>query len=76
LPDANVAAKLDDVSRNGCGIICKYPLSEGQPVVLELDDGRRLDATVARRVGERVGLSLARPLAGDDPLFRSDRRPV
>ena len=67
--DRKVAAILDDVSRNGVGVICTHPLVEGQAISIELDDGRVLKGAVVRQRGERVGLTLEAPLAGDDPLF-------
>lgn len=67
--DRKLPAVLDDVSRNGIGILCSAPLVDGQPITVELDDGRILSATVVRQIGERVGLALKTPLANDDPLF-------
>ena len=40
-------------------------------VVVQVGE-RRLEAEVARRSGERVGLKLKRPIALSDPLYRAD----
>jgi hypothetical protein len=72
LPDGRVSAEIEDASRNGLGILCRRPLHEGQQMTVELADGRRLSAVVARRNGDQTGLRLLTPLAADDPLFRRD----
>lgn len=68
--DRTVEARLVDVSREGIGLVCRHATSVGQALAIEFDDGRRLKATVARRTGDRIGLKLAAPLSGLDPLFR------
>lgn len=62
-------AKLLDIAREGVGVSTRAPLEVGQDVVIALDDGRRLDATVARRQGSVAGLKLREPLEPSDPLF-------
>jgi hypothetical protein len=64
-------AVLVDISRDGLGLLCRTPLAEKQAVEA-LVDGRRLAAVVARRNGERLGLSLTKPLTFNDPLYRGD----
>jgi hypothetical protein len=64
-------AMLLDVSRDGLGILCKAALTEAQPVAVFVDS-RRLEAVVARRQGEHVGLTLKLPLGFTDPLFLAD----
>jgi len=64
-------AELIDVSREGLGVKCDAPAAEKQPVVVLLDDGRRLDAMVARRTGRQIGLLLTQRLGFTDPLFQA-----
>lgn len=73
LPSLTLSAKLEDVSSHGLGVICGHAFPKRQPLTVELDDGRLLKATVVRQNGDRVGLSLARPLANNDPLFVRSR---
>jgi hypothetical protein len=63
-------AELVDVSREGLGVKCDAPTAERQPVVVLLDGGRRLEATVARRSGRQIGLLLTTRLSFTDPLFQ------
>jgi len=74
LPTGSAPAQLQDVSLNGLGIVCKAPLAERQVVCVVLEDGRRLEAVVARRQGNNVGLALRKPLGSADPLFRQAKR--
>jgi len=67
-------AEIADVSREGLGIVCAYPLEERQPLRVALDDGRRLEATVARRQRDRIGLALRDQLSSGDPLFHPPSR--
>ena len=62
-------AKLLDIAREGVGVSTRAPLEIGEDVVIALDDGRQLDATVARRQGSVAGLKLREPLEPSDPLF-------
>ena len=71
---APFAAVLEDVSRDGLGLRSQRPVTEGMRLDVELRDGRRLAGTVVRQRGEQVGLTLARSLASDDPLFRAQAR--
>jgi hypothetical protein len=71
LPSGKFGARLNDVSRNGLGIVCDGPLAEGQSLVVALPDGRRMEATIVRRYGANAGLSLRQALAATDPLFCS-----
>ena len=66
---ASYRATVEDVSREGLGLISDAPLLDQQAVIIALDDGRRLEATVARRQGSRIGLALTTRLAANDPLF-------
>ena len=63
-------ARLVDVSREGLGLACAAALAAGDAVAVMVG-ARRLEATVVRRQGEHVGLTLRRPLAFTDPLFRA-----
>ena len=67
----SIAAVLHDASRNGFGVTCREPLAPGSSLVIELEDGRRLQATVARTHGAVTGIHLAMPLSLNDPMFRS-----
>jgi hypothetical protein len=69
LPGGQAQAEIEDVSRNGLGLICSLPAREGEAAVVELADGRRLTGVVARRGGDHVGLKLTTALSGNDPLF-------
>ena len=69
-----VSAILEDVSRDGLGLRCARVMAEGTPLNIELADGRRMAGTVVRQRGEQFGLTLARSLASDDPLFGAPRR--
>jgi len=71
LPGGEVDATLVDVSREGLGLRCESPVSQGQRVAVVIG-GRRLDANVARVERDLVGLRLTRPLQLSDPLFKSD----
>lgn len=62
-------ARLEDVSRTGVGLACDQEISTGTDVIVILQDGRRLAATVARRTGSRLGLALHEPLSSLDPLL-------
>ena len=62
-------ARLEDVSRDGLGLMCDLPLSAGQKVVVGLADGRRLQASIVRVNRPRFGLRLATPLSDADPLL-------
>lgn len=73
--DDTVAASLNDVSTSGMGIVCTQPMTEKQPITIVLEDGRRLDGTVARRHGDRVALLFATRLSHADPLFHRPKRP-
>jgi hypothetical protein len=70
LATAEFEAVLVDVSRKGLGLVCKAELAEKQRVVV-LIAGRRLDAVVARKQGQQIGLTLTKPLAFTDPLFQA-----
>jgi len=72
--DGSHAARITDVSRDGLGIVSSYASADRQALAVVLDDGRRLEATVARRQGDHIGLSLSAPLSSDDPLFSPRRR--
>jgi PilZ domain len=63
-------AELVDVSREGLGVKSDAPTAERQPVLVLLDGGRRLEATVARRMGRQIGLLLTTRLSFTDPLFQ------
>jgi hypothetical protein len=62
-------ARLQDVSRNGLGLTCAQAQEVDEDVVVLLQDGRRIAATIAHNDGARIGLSLKSPLSGLDPLF-------
>jgi hypothetical protein len=64
-------ATLQDVSRNGLGIVCSQALEPGSTVTVEFADGRKVQAKVARSQGKVTGLHLAVPLAANDPIFRA-----
>ena len=70
LADRSVTAVLEDVSRTGVGLSCKHLLPTKTILMLELEDGRRLNATVVRQNQGSVGLLLDAPLPLSDPLFR------
>ena len=69
LPAGQARAEIEDVSRGGLGLICSLPAREGDAAVIELTDGRRLTAVVARRSGDHVGLNLSTALSNSDPLL-------
>jgi len=62
-------ARLEDVSRNGLGLMCDLPLAAGQKVAIVLADGRRLQASIVRNNRPRFGMLLAEPFSDDDPLL-------
>jgi hypothetical protein len=74
LPGGQAQAEIEDASRNGLGLICGLPACEGETAVVELADGRRLTAVVARRSGDHVGLKLSTALSSNDPLFAGGAR--
>lgn len=63
--------KLVDVSREGMQVACDQPLTKGQALVVEIDDGQRISAVVVRVQGPNFGLSLRPPLSSSNPLFKS-----
>ena len=69
LPGGQAWAEIEDVSRNGLGLMCSVPAREGEAAVVELADGRRLTAVIARRNGDHVGLTLSTALSSSDPLL-------
>jgi PilZ domain len=70
IAEGEFEAELVDVSREGLGVKSDAPVAERQPVVVLLDGGRRLEATVARRTGRQIGLLLRTRLSFTDPLFQ------
>jgi hypothetical protein len=76
LPGGQTRAEIEDVSRNGIGLICTAPAREGEAAVVELPDGRRLTAVVARRNDDHVGLKLSTALSSNDPLFAGGASPT
>ena len=74
LPDGVYSAEIADVSRRGLGLVCAHRLDDGQDLRVALEDGRELEATVVRRQGDQIGLSLRAPLSTADPLFQPSRR--
>ena len=65
-----IPAILHDASRNGFGVTCREPLAQRTSIIIELEDGRRLQAKVARTQGSVTGIHLTTPLSLSDPLFR------
>ncbi len=62
LPGGAVQARVEDLSREGLGIVCAHPLAERQQLKITLDDGTVVEAIVARARGSSYGLSLRQPL--------------
>ena len=69
LPRGQAWAEIEDASRNGLRLMCSLPAREGDAAVIELADGRRLTAVVARRSGDHLGLNLSTALPSRDPLL-------
>jgi len=61
-------AEMVDASREGLGLVCKAPLTQGETVTV-LVDGRQLAGKVQRLAGSQVGLLLKQSLPLGDPLF-------
>ena len=64
-----------DVSKFGVGIVGAHDARIGQPVCVQLADGRKLAARVRWRLGDRCGLALTTPLAESDPLISGMQSP-
>jgi len=73
LPTGPVPARLEDVSLRGLGVVCDAPLTDRQKVTVVLEDGRQLEAVVARRRGPNIGLQLLSSLSTTDPLLNPSR---
>lgn len=65
-----------DVSQGGFGLQSRQPLEAGMIVLLELDNGRRLDGRLAWVSGHKLGLMLNQPLAVNDPLLAAACQPA
>lgn len=70
LASGAVQARIEDLSRDGLGVVCAQPLAEGQQIKITLDDGTQVEATVARARGSSYGLSLHAPLPNYDRLLQ------
>jgi hypothetical protein len=75
LPSGSIPARLIDVSLEGMQVSCDQPLTKGQKLVVETDDGERRNATVVRAHGTKFGLSLSLPLSRNNPLFKAAESP-
>lgn len=60
---------INNVSRQGLGIVCDHAFTVGQVVSVELDGGKSIKAKVAWTKGDQAGLALSQPLSLTDPLF-------
>lgn len=64
-----VSARIQNVSRGGFGLLCEHNYTVGQPLTIQMSDGRRLEGTVAWLKGDRVGVQFNKPLAPGDNLI-------
>jgi hypothetical protein len=74
LPDLVVPAEIENVSREGLGVVCAHESRVNDSLRVRLSDGRRLNAKVMRALPGRLGLRLDSPLSTDDPLFSAAGR--
>lgn len=62
-------ATLENLSSSGMQIATGFLLPTGSRVAVQLDNGRRLDASVRWSDGTKIGVVLATPLDSNDPLW-------
>lgn len=67
----SIPATLQNVSRDGLGILCVHPLEVEHQIEVVLGNKRLLNAVVVWQNGQRAGLRLVTPLDGYDPLLRA-----
>lgn len=68
LSTGDVPVRVQDISREGLGIVCAQPLAARQELNLTLDNGAKVEAVVASARGTFYGLSLRTRLSQHDVL--------